>query len=71
MKVTLIGNSNGVYVDSRNCNAYVDYTVAENYKNVNMDAVNHLVVRREDDGKMHIVQANGWSPEEGVFNRMY
>lgn len=71
MHVTLIGNTDGVYVDPRNCNAYVDYTEAVNYKNVKMYGVNHLVIRRKADGEMKIIQANGFNMAEGMFNRLY
>lgn len=71
MKITVIGNTNGIYIDSTNNNAYVDYTTTENYKSVNMTGVEHIVIRRNDDGKMKIIQANGYTPYLGLFNKLY
>ena len=73
--VSLVGNKDGVYIDSRNCNAYVDYEEAENFAEVNMQDVNHLViVRLYKVGRgyvMRIVQASGYSFDRGLFIDMY
>lgn len=74
MKITLIGNDNGIYINPTNNNAYIDYDLSENFeevKNDGLDGVNHLVIRRENDGKMKIVQVNGWTATDGIFNRLY
>lgn len=73
--VSLTGNKDGVYIDSRNCNAYVDFEQAENFAEVNMQDVNHLViVRLYKVGRgyvMRIVQASGYSLDRGLFIDMY
>ena len=73
--VSLIGNKDGVYIDSRNCNAYVDYEEAENYSEVDMQDVNHLVIVRlykpYRGYVMRIVQASGYSLDKGLFCNMY
>ena len=67
MKIGLIGNKNGVYIDPRNNNAYVDYTKAVNFAEVDFEGVNHLVVNRNDDGELTIIQAGGYNSERGLF----
>ena len=73
--VTLVGNKDGVYIDCRNCNAYVDYEEAENFAEVNMQDVNHLVIVRlykpYRGYVMRIVQASGYSLDRGSFIDMY
>lgn len=69
--ITLIGNKEGVYIDPRNCEAYVDYTKAGNYKSVNMYGVNNLVINREEDGTMKIIQAGGYNRIRGLFVDLY
>ena len=75
VSVTLVGNKDGVYIDSRNCNAYVDYEEAENYSEVDMQDVNHLVIVRlykpYRGYVMRIVQASGYSLDKGLFCNMY
>lgn len=71
LPVTLIGNQDGVYINPVNCNAYVDYTKATNYGLVNMEGVNHLVIRRSESGEMKIIHAGGWTPDRGLFVDMY
>ena len=75
VSVTLVGNKDGVYIDSRNCNAYVDFEQAENFAEVNMQDVNHLVIvrlyRPYRGYVMRIVQASGYSLDRGSFIDMY
>lgn len=71
LPVTLIGNQDGVYINPANCNAYVDYTKAENFGLVNMEGVNHLVIKRSESGEMKIIQAGGWTLDRGLFVDMY
>lgn len=71
MKIGLIGNKNGVYIDPRNNNACVDYTRAVNFTKVNFDGVNHLIINRKDDGELTIVQAGGYNSERGLFTDLY
>ena len=75
VSVTLVGNKDGVYIDSRNCNACVDFEQSENFAEVNMQDVNHLViVRLYKAGRgyvMRIVQASGYSLDRGLFIDMY
>lgn len=71
MKVTLIGNKNGVYIDPTNNNALVNYTKAVNAASVDFDGVNHLVVRKEDNGDLIIVQTGGYSSKRGLFTDLY
>ena len=75
VSVTLVGNKDGVYIDSRNCNAYVDFEQAENFAEVNMQDVNHLVIVRLYKAcrgyVMRIVQASGYSLDRGLFIDMY
>ena len=75
VSVTLVGNKNDVYIDSKNCNAYVDFEQAENFAEVNMQDVNHLVIVRlykpYRGYVMRIVQASGYSLDKGLFCNMY
>lgn len=71
MTVTLYGNKDGVFIDPRNCNAYVFYSSARNYSEVDMEGVNHLVIRREGYGEMYITQASGYTYDRGMFIDMY
>ena len=70
MNITLLGNKAGVYIDSNN-RAFVDYTTATNYGNINMDNVSHLMIRRSDEGNLRIIQAAGYSAERGIFIDCY
>lgn len=71
MTITLLGNKNGIYIDPRNNNAILDYTKAENIKEVKMYGVNHLVIRRSDNGEMRVVQAGGYNRLRGLFTDLY
>lgn len=71
MTVTLTGNKQGIYIDPINCNAYVDYTQAINYKDVKIYGVNHLVIDRKEDGSMKIILAGGYSWMRGLFCDLY
>lgn len=75
VSVTLVGNKDGVYIDSRNCNAHVDFEQAENFAEVNMQDVNHLIIVRlykpYKGYVMRIVQASGYSLDRGSFIDMY
>ena len=71
MSITLIGNKEGVYIDPTTCNAYVDYMKAENVDDVKFFGVNNLVIHRNDDGTMRIVQAGGYSRIRGLFVDLY
>jgi len=75
VSVTLVGNKDGVYIDCRNCNARVDFEQAENYSDVDMQDVNHLVIVRlykpYRGYVMRIVQASGYSLDRGSFIDMY
>lgn len=65
------GNKYGVYIDPVNCNAYVDYTQAVNYKDINICGVNGLVIERGEDGTMKIIQAGGYNRMRGLFCDLY
>ena len=71
MKVTLLGNKYGIYIDTKTNNAHVNYIEATNFDDVNMDGVNHLVIRRYWNGEMRIKQANGYSVDRGLFTQDY
>lgn len=71
MIITLLGNKDGIYIDPRNNNAILDYTKAENIKEVKMYGVNHLVIRRSDNGEMRVVQAGGYNRLRGLFTDLY
>lgn len=71
VSVTLVGNKKGVYIDPTNCNACVDYTLAVNYKDVNMFGVNNLAIERTEDGTMRIFQAGGYNRIRGLFCDLY
>lgn len=71
MTITLVGNKSGVYIDPRTCNACVDFTKATNYDDVKFLGVNHLVIRRNDDGSLKIVQAGGYTVRRGMFVDLY
>lgn len=44
---------------------------AENYAEVDMSDVKHLVLDRKADGSFVILQASGFSFEKGLFTRLY
>lgn len=67
IKVILTGNVSGIYVDPVTCQAYIDYKKCENFLMVDMTGVNCLVIYRGKDGICKITQANGWTPERGLF----
>lgn len=69
--VTLVGNKEGVYIDCATNNAYVDQREAVNYNDINMRGVHHLVIDREEDGTMKIIQASGYTRERGMFCDLY
>ena len=71
MTITLIGNKEGIYIDSTNCNAYMDYEKAVNIQEVNFSGVNNLVINREKDGSFKIIQAGGYDSERGLFVDLY
>lgn len=74
MKVTVIGNKSDTYVNPVNNCAYMDKNKimqAENYKDVDFDGANNLVIRMEQDGKFRIVQVGGWSYNRGMFVDLY
>lgn len=70
-KAHITGNKEGIYIDSRNCETYIQSEKCENYKAVDFDGVNGLVVYRDNEGKMYIVQASGFSDNRGLFVDMY
>lgn len=37
ISIALIGNKKGIYINPVNCNACIDYTKAENYRDIKMD----------------------------------
>ena len=63
----MTGNVSGIYVDPVTCQAYIDYKKCENFLMVDMTGVNCLVIYRGKDGICKITQANGWTPERGLF----
>lgn len=71
MKTCVFGNTKDFYIDPKDCSAYVDYTKAVNYKDVKLDGVNNLIIRRNDSGEMKIIQAGGYDKDRGMFVDMY
>ena len=71
MTITLLGNKDGVYINPVNNSAHVNYEEALNFKDVKLFGVNNLVIRRNDDGKMEIVQAGGYNRLRGLFTDLY
>lgn len=71
MKITLLGNKDGVYINPITNSAHVNYEEALNIKDVKLFGVNHLVIRRYDDGKMKIVQSGGYNRLRGFFTDLY
>ncbi|MCC2253580.1 hypothetical protein LKD70_03865 [Ruminococcus sp. CLA-AA-H200] len=69
--VTLVGNKEEVFINPINCNATIDYSKAVNFASVDFEGVNHLVVKRLDDGQLWIIQAGGWTYDRGLFIDMY
>lgn len=67
ISVVLTGDKTGIYVDPVTCIAYIDYRKCENFLIVDMTGVNCLVIYREKSGSCKIMQANGWTPERGLF----
>lgn len=71
MKISLLGNQEGVYTDPVSVSSCMDYTKADNYANVDLNGVNHLVIRRNLDKTFRIIQAGGYTPDRGLFVDMY
>lgn len=75
MKITLVGNKTGVYIDPVDNNAYIDYTKSENYADVNFAGVNNIVVTRFVKAYrgevLRIVQAGGYTADRGLFVDCY
>lgn len=71
MRITLIGNKEGIYIDPRNCNAYVNYNKAINVNDVNFFGVNNLVISIGNNGEMKIIQAGGYNRIRGLFVDLY
>lgn len=71
MTISLIGNKEGIYIDPTTCNAYVDYEKAVNIDEVNLSGVNNLVINREANGSIKIIQAGGYDRERGLFCDLY
>ena len=71
MRAAIIGNKEGLYNDCRTNTYYIDETKAENYNNVSMENVNHIVIDRAENGTFAIVQASGWSADRGSFVDLY
>lgn len=69
MKVSVLGNRKGIYIDPRDCMAYLDVSEAGNYDKVRHDFI-YATVRREDNGSFNLVQIQGYNPTEGVFIEM-
>lgn len=71
MVKTLTGNIEGIYIDPTNGNAHVDEQQCINFHEVSMEGVNHLVIRRSHSGEMKVIQANGYTPDRGIFVDLY
>ena len=71
MKITLVGNKDGVYINPVDNNAAVDYKKSNNYSEIKMYGVNHLVIRRSDGGEMKVIQAGGYNRLRGLFCDLY
>lgn len=71
MQVTLTGNQAGVYIDPVTCNACVNYMDATNINDVDISDANNLVIHRDKDGRIKIIQVGGYSPERGLFVDLY
>ena len=69
--IKLIGNKSGIYIDPRNCHAYIDVRGAENFNEVNFIGVNNVVIYREKSGKYYIAQAGGYTAQRGMFVDVY
>jgi len=62
--VTLTGCSRGITIDPDTGYAQVDYTKAENYKDVDLEDAVHLTVDRAYDGSMWIMTV--MSEKDGI-----
>lgn len=71
MNATITGNRKGIYIDPCTNHAYITPEICSNYKAVNMEGVNHLIVERDAAGNMKIIQASGYTPEKGLFCNLY
>jgi hypothetical protein len=72
MYISITGNTAGVYIDPGTCRAFVDPKQADNFNIVHdIDHVNGLVIDRNDNGAMHIIQACGYSHDRGLFCDLY
>ena len=71
MTATIIGNRTGIYIDPCTNQAYITPESCTNYNTVNMEGVNHLVIKRDTAGNMDIIQASGYTPDKGIFCDLY
>lgn len=74
MKVNVIGNTDGIYINPRNCEAAIDpeyLKYAINYSEVNLDGANNAIVKRYDDKSIKIIQVGGYTCDRGLFCDMY
>jgi hypothetical protein len=71
MYITLIGNKKDIYIDPTNCRCYIDYACADNYNKINFDGVDSLIVNRDENENLHIVQTGGWTSDRGLFVDLY
>lgn len=68
---TIAGNKRGIYIDPRNCEAFIDVTKAINYSGIDFEGVNGIHVYRYNDGRFFIAQAGGYTQERGMFCDLY
>ena len=71
MRASVIGNREAVWIDPVINEAYINPETCANYKDVNMDGVNGLVVYITTAGTRYIMQAGGYTYDRGLFCDLY
>lgn len=71
VKATIIGNVDGLYIDhtTNTCLLYsdnLDELFGMDIESIK-DGINHIVARRDDDGKLELIQVCGYNSEDGLF----
>ena len=75
MRAIIKGNTEGLYIDPRHNETYINPRIAVNYDDVDMDGVNCIVVTRFFPAcrgeEYRIVMTSGYTTERGLFNDYY
>ena len=67
----IVGNQEGIYIIPGTNEGYVSPEEATNFKDIDFDGVNHLMIYRNEEGNMTIAQACGYTLDRGIFTDLY